>query len=120
MGDIGAQGMVEFLGVGADERLLGEDLAGLPDAERYREPQISTHKHDRLVATGSVMTAGTLVGGAVMALYGGWRILFHSGGALDVAIAAIGLLLVVTHWGWVHVAEYIGLTIDERQDRALR
>jgi hypothetical protein len=28
------------------------------------------------------------------------------------------MLLVGTHWGWVHVAEYVGLTIDERQRRA--
>src|SRR5437588_6081855 len=119
MGDVGAQDMVTFLGVPADERLLGEDLADMPGAERYREPPISTHKHNRLVAAGSVMTAATLIGGTAMLLYAAWRILFHSGGALDVAIAAIGLLLVVTHWGWVHVAEYVGLTIDGRQERAL-
>ena len=119
MGDVGAQDMVTFLGVPADERLLGEDLADMPGAERYREPPISTHKHDRLVAAGSVMTAATLIGGAAMLLYGAWRIFFHSGGALEVAIAAIGLLLVVTHWGWVHVAEYVGLTIDGHQERAL-
>jgi hypothetical protein len=29
-----------------------------------------------------------------------------------------GLGLAATHWGWVHVAEYIGLVIDEHQQRA--
>jgi hypothetical protein len=119
MADTAAQDMVAFLGVAADERLVGEDLADLPAAERYLELQISTHKHDRLVATGSVMTAATLVGGVLLALYGGWRLLFDSDGGLDAAMTALGLLLVVTHWGWVHVAEYVGLTIDGRQERAL-
>ncbi len=53
-----------------------------------------------------------------MILFGGWELLFNGGGAFDVVVALIGILLAVTHWGWVHVAEYIGLTIDERQHRA--
>ena len=32
-------------------------------------------------------------------------------------VAVIGILLVATHWGWVHVAEYVGVTIDERANR---
>ena len=114
----GSQDMVAFLGVPPDERLLQEDLGNLPDAEQTHEPAISTHQHDRLVATGSLLTGGTLIGGAAMLLYGGWRVLFDSGGAFDAVLAVIGILLVATHWGWVHVAEYVGLTIDERQRRA--
>ena len=53
-----------------------------------------------------------------MALYGGWQVLFNGGGVLDAVVAVIGILLVATHWGWVHVAEYAGLTIDEHQQRA--
>lgn len=34
---------------------------------------------------------------------------------MDFVLAALGILLVATHWGWVHVAEYVGLVIDERQ-----
>jgi hypothetical protein len=37
---------------------------------------------------------------------------------IDAVLAVIGILLVATHWGWVHVAEYVGLTIDEHQRRA--
>jgi hypothetical protein len=117
MGDAG-EGMIAFLGVAADRRLLEEDLVNLPDAEQHHEPAISTHKHDRLVAAGSLLTAVTLIGGVALALYGGGQVLFNGGGALDVVIAVIGILLAGTHWGWVHVAEYIGLTIDERQQRA--
>ena len=114
-----SQGMVAFLGVPADERLLDEDRLNLPDAEQYQEPAISTHKHDRLVAAGSALTGVTLVGGAGLVLYGGWQLLFNGGGAFDAVLAAIGILLVGTHWGWVHVAEYVGLTIDEHQQRVV-
>jgi hypothetical protein len=113
-----SEGMVAFLGVAADRRLLDEDLRNLPDAEQRPDPAISTHKHDRLVRAGSVLTGATLIGGAAMLLYGGWQALLNGGGAVDVVLAVIGILLVGTHWGWVHVAEYVGLTIDERQQHA--
>ena len=112
-------GMLAFLGVAADKRLLDEDRFNLPDAEQHREPDISTHKHERLVAAGSVLTGVSLIGGAAMMLYGGWQLLFNGGGAVDAVLAAVGVLLAGTHWGWVHVAEYLGLTIDEHQQRAI-
>jgi hypothetical protein len=115
----GSQSMSAFLGVPADRRLLDEDLFNLPGAEQHQEPAISNHRHGRLVAAGSLLTGLTLIGGAAMLLFGGWQLLFEGGGPLDAVIAAIGLVLATTHWGWVHVAEYIGLTIDERQRRLL-
>jgi hypothetical protein len=118
MGEAEGQGMVAFLGVPADRRLLDEDAANLPESQRYREPPLSTHEHDRLVAAGSVLTGATLIGGAALALFCGWLLLFGSGGTLDGVLLAVGLLLAGTHWGWVHVAEYVGLTIDERRERA--
>lgn len=115
--DDAREGMLAFLGVAPDRRLLSEDIVNLPDAEQNREPALVTHKHDRLVAAGSLLTGVTLIGGLAMILFGGWEALFNSGGALGVVVAVIGILLVATHWGWVHVAEYLGLTIDERQQR---
>jgi hypothetical protein len=114
----GSQDMVAFLGVAADARLLDEDLFNLPDAERYRARTVSTQRHDRLVAAGSLLTGITLIGGVALGLYGGWQVLLNGGGAIDVVVALIGILLAGTHWGWVHVAEYVGLTIDERDRRA--
>ncbi len=114
-----SEGMVAFLGVPADRRLLDEDLCNLPDAEQHREPAISTQKHDRLVAAGSVLTGVTLVGGTGLLLYGGWQLLFNGGGAVAAVLAAIGVLLVSTHWGWVHVAEFLGVTIDGRRQREI-
>jgi hypothetical protein len=112
------QGMTTFLGVRPDQSLLAADLGALPDVGPRPVPSGSTHRHDRLVAAGSAMTAGTLIGGAVIALYGGVQVLTSGGGAVDVLLAVIGILLLATHWGWVHVAEYVGLTIDQRQERA--
>ena len=114
----GSHELIAFLGVPADRRLLNEDLSNLPEAEQRREPEIATEKHDRLVAAGSLLTGVSLIGGAALALYGGWQALFNGGGAVDAVVALIGILLVATHWGWVHVAEYVGLTIDEHQQRA--
>ena len=114
----GSHELIAFLGVPADRRLLNEDGFNLPEAEQRREPEIVTTKHDRLVAAGSLLTGVSLIGGAAVALYGGWQLLFNGGGALDAVLAVIGILLVATHWGWVHVAEYVGLTVDEHRQRA--
>jgi hypothetical protein len=114
----GSQDMLAFLGVKPDRGLLAEDQANLPPAERPPEPVVSTHEHDRLVAAGSLLTAITLIGGVAMVLFGGLELVVGGGGVLDAVIALIGLLLAGTHWGWVHVAEYAGLTIDERHERA--
>lgn len=111
------EGMVAFLGAAADPRLLHEDQLNLPDAEQHHEPVISTHEHDRLVTAGSTLTGVTLVGGVAMIVYGGAQLLVNGGGAFEVILAVIGILLVGTHWGWVHVAEYLGLVIDERHQR---
>jgi hypothetical protein len=117
MGDDG-RGLVAFLGVAADRRLLNEDSFNLPDAERSPEPAVSTQEHDRLVAAGSLLTGVTLVGGVLIALYGGAELLFNGGGVIEAALTLFGILLAGTHWGWVHVAEYTGLSIDEHRRRA--
>jgi hypothetical protein len=109
------QGMLAFLGVAPDPRLLDDDLSNLPDAEQRREPPVSTQRQGRLVAAGSVLTGVSLIGGVALLLWAGWRLVFSGGGAFDAVLAAIGLVLAATHWGWVHLAEYAGLTIDAHQ-----
>ena len=110
--------LLAFLGVAPDPRLLGDDLLDLPEAEQHREPPVSTRRHARLVAVGTALTAASLIGGLALLVYAGARLLF-GGGGLDAVLAAIGLVLAATHWGWVHVAEYAGLTIDARQAHAI-
>jgi len=111
-------GMLEFLGATADQRLLDEDRGNLPEAEQRHEPRVVTHAHKRLVTVGSVLTGATLITGGAMALYGAAELLFGSGGVLAAVVGLIGILLVATHWGWVHVAEYVGIVIDDRHERA--
>jgi hypothetical protein len=113
------QDMLAFLGVAPDRRLLDEDLSNLPEAEQHHEPAIRTEGHDRLVAAGSLLTGVTLIGGVALLLYGGAQLVWGGGGAVSAIIAAIGLLLAATHWGWVHVAEYVGVTIDAHQQREI-
>jgi hypothetical protein len=113
------RGVLAFLGVAPDPRLLEDDLVNLPAAEQHSEPPVSTRQHDRVVAAGSVLTGVSLVGGVALLLWAGWRLLFEGGGAFDAVFAGIGLVLAATHWGWVHVAEYVGLTIDARQTREI-
>ncbi len=110
-------GMVTFLGVLADRRLIDGDLGSLPEVEQRHEPAELTPEHDRLVAAGALLTGTTLIVGVAMVLYGAGQTLLDGGGAFEVALAVIGILLISTHWGWVHVAEYVGLTIDERRRR---
>jgi hypothetical protein len=109
--------MVAFLGVAPDPGLLSEDRFNLPQTEQPPEPALPTRRHDRLVAAGSVLTGVTLIGGLAMIIFGAAELLLNGGGAFDAVVAVIGILLAGTHWGWVHVAEYIGLTIDEREQR---
>jgi hypothetical protein len=113
------QNLIAFLGIQADRRLLSEDLLNLPSAEQHSEPAVSSRQRDRLVAAGSLLTGVTLIAGVALLLYGGWQLVFNGGGALDAALAGLGILLAATHWGWVHVAEYVGLTIDAHQQRAI-
>jgi hypothetical protein len=112
--------LVAFLGVPADRALLALGPEGLPDSEPAPVPVAPTGTHSRLVVAGSGMTAVTLIGGGALAIFGIEQLLFGAGGAAAAVMTVIGLLLVGTHWGWVHVAEYIGLGIDQRQERANR
>ena len=93
------RGMVAFLGVAADRRLLDEDRLNLPDAEQHSAPTSAIHTHDRLVAAGSLLTRLVLIGGAALGLSGGWQVLLNGGGAIDAVPAVIGIVLAATHRG---------------------
>jgi hypothetical protein len=118
--DESGESLVAFLGVPADREVLGLGLEGLPDSPPAPVPVALAGAHKRLVVAGSLMTAVSLIGGGALALYGIEQLLFGAGGAAAAVMAVIGLLLAGTHWGWVHVAEYIGLGIDQRQERTNR
>ncbi|HEX3976005.1 MAG TPA: hypothetical protein VHW96_07050 [Solirubrobacteraceae bacterium] len=114
----GHHGMVAFLGVAADPGLLDEDRVNLPATEQPPRPAEPTRRHGRLVTAGSLLTGVTLIGGVAMIIFGAAELLANGGGAFDAVVTVIGILLAATHWGWVHVAEYVGLTIDEHAQHA--
>src|SRR4051794_38369760 len=115
----GSQGMVALLGVAPDRRLLEEDLVNLPDAEQLREPPaITSAKHNRLVAAGSVLTGATLLGGVALALVGGWELLFQSGGVVAAIVALVGILLPRTPWGGGPAPETAAPTTTDPPQRA--
>jgi hypothetical protein len=113
-----SESMTRFLGVAADSRLLDQDRFNLPASEQSLEAPVLGHEHDRLVIAGSTLTTVSLVAGVLLLLYGGSQVVVDGGGVVDLILVLLGVLLAATHWGWVHVAEYVGLTIDERHERS--
>lgn len=111
---------LEFLGREPDERLLGADLSALPEtAGRPEEPRPAASR-GRIVAVGATMTGLTLVGGAVLAAFAIVDSVVSGLGAAQVVMLVLGVLLVATHWGWVHVAELAAQSADVRGNRSVQ
>ncbi|MBV9424978.1 MAG: hypothetical protein JOZ98_18860 [Solirubrobacterales bacterium] len=106
----------ELVGSVADERLLDAEIANLPGSVGRPEGIPPSKTRGRLVGVGATLTGVTLIGGLALMLVG--VIVAISGGIGVVAIVAIvlGLVLVATHWGWVHVAEATADAIEARRD----
>jgi hypothetical protein len=110
--------LAELVGRDPDPRLFDRHLSqlpesigpppGLPSASRLRR---------RLVGAGAAMTGLTLVVGVALGVLG--LVLAGSGGLGlgSLMIVSVGLLLVATHWGWVHVAEASADALEGRAHR---
>lgn len=109
---------VELIGRRPDDRLLAEDLSQLPEAVGRPAPLTPSAARDRIVAVGAALTGITLLGG--LALMGLGIVDAITGGVAGLALVAlvVGLALVLTHWGWVHVAEATAQSLDARHNRA--
>jgi hypothetical protein len=106
---------VELVAHKPDERLLGEDLTHLPaSVGQPPEPLPESPARRQVVRLGAAMTGVTLVAGVALALLGLVETI-ASGGLVWVVVLAVGLVLAVTHWGWVHVAELTGNSIEARR-----
>ncbi len=103
----------EFVGLRADER-LAEDQANLPESERFTTPQPESTARAPIVAAGATLTGLSLIGGAALAVLG--IVLAFAGGigGLNLLLIAVGVMLVATHWGWVHLAEVTANALAER------
>ena len=106
-----------MLGRIADERLLAEDSA-LPAALERPAPMPPSNRRRWIVGAGATLTGVTLVGGIVLVVAAIVGIIASGFGALELAGLVIGAVLVATHWGWVHVAEFTAMTLEGRRERA--
>jgi hypothetical protein len=113
------ENLVELIGREPDERLLGEDIAQLPTSVGRPESLPESPSRRRLVGIGATLTGVTLIAGIVLIAVGAIAGLSSGFGAAAIAAIAIGVALVSTHWGWVHVAEASADALDGRRNREL-
>ena len=106
----------EFVDRKPDERLLTNDLANLPEAVGRPEAIVPSHTRGRIVGTGATLTAASLVIGSLLVLLGLIDAISSGIDGLSIAILVVGAILVVTHWGWVHVAEITANSIEGRSN----
>src|SRR5205807_4573541 len=97
-----------------DDRLLGEDLGKLPTVLGRPEEIPPSPARKRVVALGATLTGVTLVAGTLLVVFGAIVGVASGFGTWPVLALAIGGLLAATHWGWVHVAEIAGQSIERR------
>lgn len=111
---------LDVLGREPDERLLRADLRQLPASlgEPPAPPPESAARR-QVVRLGATMTGVTLIGGTALALAGLIE-LIANGGLVWLVALVLGLVLVGTHWGWVHVAELTGNSIEARRSASLQ
>lgn len=107
----------ELVGLGPDERLLGEDLVRLPAAVGRPEELEPSPARKRVVAAGAALTGITLVVGILLAVFGAIDGFASGFDTTSVVALLLGIVLVSTHWGWVHVAELTGQRLEERGNR---
>lgn len=97
-----------------DERLLSEDLEKLPDAVGKPEIVPPSHARRRIVGTGATLTAASLLIGIALIALGAIGAIANGIDLTSVLALVVGVVLVGTHWGWVHVAELTANTIEGR------
>jgi len=110
---------LEFLGRRPDEKLLGEELMRLPESVGRPEVLPESPSHERIVRIGAALTGATLIGGAALSLFGAVDAVASGFSLLAIVVLIIGIVLVSTHWGWVHVAEISATSMDTRHNRQL-
>jgi hypothetical protein len=109
-----AENPAELVGLEPDERLLSEDLEKLPAAVGRPETAPPSRARRRIVGAGATLTGVSLVAGGLLVLLGVVDALSSGVDLAGVLAVVVGLLLVGTHWGWVHVAELTANSIEGR------
>jgi len=106
----------QLVGLVADERLLSENPAMLPQGVGFPQPIPTRAARRSLVGVGATLTGVSLIGGIGLAILGAVELLFDGGGALAAVALVVGLVLATTHWGWVHVAELSATRLERRSN----
>jgi len=105
----------ELIGLEPDERLADDDLRKLPATVGRPESLPESRARRRIVGTGAALTGVSLISGIALIIAG--LVEAIAGGSTVVTLAAIvlGIVLVSTHWGWVHVAELTANNLEGRR-----
>lgn len=111
--------LLDLVGREPDERLLSEDAAQLPDALGAPPALPASRGRGRIVAVGATLTGVTLVGGLALIVFAAVELIASGLDATSVAALVVGLVLVATHWGWVHVAEMSANALEQRHNLQL-
>jgi hypothetical protein len=106
----------ELVGCEPDERLLADDLDKLPDAVGRPETVVPSRARGRIVGTGAALTAVSLVAGVLLVLLGIVDAASSGIGVTGLLAVLVGVILIATHWGWVHVAEITANSIEGRSN----
>jgi hypothetical protein len=112
--------LAELVGFRPDERLLEEDAGKLPASVGKPEslpPSSGTRR--RLVGAGATLTGVSLIGGLALIVLGLIEAISGGSAAVTAVAFVLGIVLVGTHWGWVHVAELTANTLDARRNSSL-
>lgn len=110
----------ELVGRRADGRLLDERAQDLPPSLDAPPPPAPVRAGERLVAIGVTLTAGSLIVGLALLALGIVETLASGWDAGGLAALIVGAVLVATHWGWVHVAEWRAGGLRARRDAELQ
>jgi hypothetical protein len=111
--------LAELIPLAPDPRLAGEDRAQLPDNPPPPVVAPSPRGRGTVVAAGVALTGVTLVLGLALAAVSAVMLLGSGGGSGALVLLVTGVVLVSTHWGWVHVAELTSQRLERRDRREL-
>lgn len=102
----------QLLGHTGDERLLEDDGRSLPESMGRPPPFPVSRARSKIVGVGATLTGVTLIGGILLTLLGAIDAISSGFGALAWIAVVLGVIMISTHWGWVHVAEFTATSIE--------
>jgi hypothetical protein len=111
--------LLDVVGRAADERLLTDDAAQLPESLHQPGDLPAGRARGPIVAVGAALTGTTLIGGLGLIVFAIVELISSGLDATSIVALIAGVVLVATHWGWVHVAEVSANALERRRNREL-